>query len=176
MNPSQAIKESLIALATIAGKELNAVALNAYVDAMSDLDPNDVLRALKDWLRTGKGFPYPADIRAKVMPELDDEDDAQDIANTVIKCISTCGYTNQDRAEEQIGPRGWVVVQRMGGWKHLCETTTHQNEGFLRAQIRDYAQTISKKLRRGELEAMPSLPSPKDDVKQIVQSTFKEIE
>lgn len=162
MNPDQLIKAELIALATISGKELNEIALRAYSEALSDLPAQDVLAALKQWLRTGKGFPYPADIREKIMPEINPQDDAEDIANTVITSVTRHGYTNPQLAEAAIGELGWVVVTRMGGWKHLCETLTPQNESTFRAQIRNYAETVRRKAVRGELDVKAALPARRE--------------
>lgn len=175
MNHTRAIKESLIALATIAGKELNEISLKAFVGALSDLDQQAVVAALNDWIRTSKGFPYPADIRAKVMPEIDLIDNALDIANTILTAIGKDGHTNPERAKERIGELGWAVVERMGGWKHLCEAVTFENEGMFRAQIRDYAQTVSKKAKRGELNEMPSLPSSGNEIKNLIGTTMNQI-
>ena len=176
MTPSQAIKEQLIVLATISGKELNPLTLNAYADALSDLDPNAVLVALRDWLKTGRGFPYPADIRAKVMPELDDNDDAQTAVNLIIDSIGKDGYTNPERAEERMGPLACEVVKQSGGWKHICTLLTPQNETTVKAQLRDLAKTVSKRAKRGELDQAPELPAPSSEVNLLIQTTMKGIE
>lgn len=173
MNTQQSIKATLIGLATIAGKELNEFALEAFMDALSDLDGEAVLESLKNWTRTNKGFPYPADIREKVMPEIKPEDDAQDVANLVIAAVGRFGYTNPDRAQEHVGELGWETITRMGGWKHLCETLNHQNENTYRAQIRDYASAVRRRAMRGELEQKPALPSPQNEsVQKLISQTF----
>lgn len=176
MNFQQEIKKQLVALAMIAGKDLNEIALAAFVEALSDLDQSAVLFALKDWIKTSKGFPYPSDIREKLMPEISDEDDAQDVANLVIAAVSSCGYTNPERAREKIGDLGWETVTRMGGWKNICETLNHENEGIYRAQIRDYAETVIRKSKRGQLDVAPSLPTPDSYMQKLIAKNVKGIE
>lgn len=172
----QEIKKSLIALATIAGKELNEVSLTAYSDALEDLDTNLVLNALKNWLKTERGFPYPSDIRAKVMPEIDSSDDAQEVSASIVAAISKHGWTNPTSAKEHIGLLGWEVVQRMGGWKHLCESCTLDNQNTLRAQIRNYSESVIKRAKRGELDLKPALPQSSSNVLKFINSTFKGME
>lgn len=172
MNISQAIKEQIIMLASFAGREMNEMLLNGYMEAVSDLDQEQVLDTLKSWLRTNKGFPHPADIRAKVMPELNPEDNAQDAANLAIACVSRYGYTNPEKARASMGELAWAVVHRMGGWQHLCETLNNQNEGMFRAQIRNLAEVVSKKSKRGELDIAPALPEPTNNVTSLISKTM----
>lgn len=175
MNFDVEIKTQLITLATIAGKELNQTALQAYCEALSDLPKGQVLLALKNWLRTESGFPFPAQIREKLKPEINLKDDAEDVANIIIAQVGHCGYTNAGRAKEKIGELGWEVITRMGGWKHLCETLNLQNETQFRAQIRNYTETVAKKSIRGELHQTTELPQSAK-VYEITSNAFKQIE
>lgn len=170
----QKIKESLIALATISGKELNEVSLTAYVDALSDIDGNLVLKALSSWLKTERGFPYPSDIRAKVMPEINDNDQAVDAVNRIISAVSKYGYNNKDKAREYIGELGFETVTRFGGWVNFCQTLTKENEGVFRAQLKELAKVLCKKSLRNELEHAPALPT--SEIKNLITNTFKSIE
>lgn len=175
MNAEQQIKTSLIGFATIVGRDLNEFALAAFYDAISDLPSEQVLHVLKNWFKTNRNFPHPADIRASIMPEMNNEDNALEVANAIIAAISRYGYTNPKSAQLHIGSLGWEVVNRMGGWKHMCETCTHGNENTLRSQIRTFAETVSKRAKRGELDQRPELPQS-NAVKNIVNGTFKSIE
>lgn len=172
MNGSKEIKMQLIALATIAGKELNETALNAYANALSDLDQGSVISALNDWLKTGRGFPYPADIRAKVMPEIDPKENAIDAVSRIITAIGKFGHNNTSQAKVFIGELGWHTVERFGGWLHLCESVNSENEGIFRAQLRELAIVVSKKSMRGELDLAPSLPD-KSGIQNLISQTMK---
>lgn len=154
------ISKLLPVMAEIAGASFSTAAIIMMVESMDDLDYSSVIQTLTNWQRTEKKFPHPSDIRAKVMPEMDSKDDAQEVAAAIIDAISRCGYTNPGRAEDLIGSLGWEVVGRMGGWKHLCETCTHDSENTLRAQIRNFAEVVSKRAKRGELDIRPQLPEP----------------
>jgi len=170
------IAELLSLQAEISSKPLSQAAIIMLVESMADLPFESVKNLLMTWNKSNKGFPHPADIRAKIKPEIDLADNALDIANTILKCIGTCGYTNPARAQLQIGGLGWEVVKRMGGWQHLCETVTLQNEGIYRAQIKSYAETVAKKAKAGDIEAMPELPAANEETRKLIQATMKGIE
>jgi hypothetical protein len=169
------IAKILAVHAEINNKSLSAAAIIIMVEALEDLDFNSVYSALKNWNKNNKNFPYPSDIRKLISPEETDEDNSQDVANAIIAAISKYGYTNKENAESYIGSLGWEVVIRMGGWRHLCEVVTHENEGIYRAQIRDYCGTISRKMKRGDLNKMPELTSS-DEIKNIINNSFIGIE
>lgn len=162
--------------AELAGKTFSTPAIIQMVEDMSDLNFFEVMSVLKNWGRTEKTFPYPSDIREKVLPEINADDDAVDCANLIISAIGSCGYTNPGRAREKIGELGWAVVDRMGGWKHLCETLSLENETTYRAQIRSYVLTVRKRALRDELDEVPALPTSRSqEVKNIVTFAMKSL-
>ena len=175
MNLSQAIKEEIILLASFAGRDVNQMILDGYMRAVSDLDQGLVLKSLRDWTKTGKGFPQPADIRARVMPEIDGRDEGLEVSNLIIKCVCRFGYTNPKAAQEAMGDLAWEVVKSIGGWKHICETLDFNNETIFRAQVRDTAQALSKRAKRGELNQTPELPKS-NAVSDLISNTMKGLE
>jgi len=167
----------MVIMAEVTGKTFSQAAIIHMVESIDDLEFQSVANALKNWSRTERNFPHPSDIREKVMPELNPEDDAQDVASLILSGIGRYGYTNADRARTYIGELGWVTVARMGGWKHLCESVTIQNENSYRAQIRDLARTITRRAKRGELDQAPALPGPAGStIKNLISNTMKGID
>lgn len=146
------------AMAEIAGKSFSTQALISMVEGISDLDYVSVTRILSVWWRTERGFPFPVDIRDKIMPENSSNDEANALSNLIISGVGKFGYTNLIKAKESIGELGWQVVSGMGGWRHLCEVLTPDNEGIFRAQIRDYAKVLFKKSIRSQSENIIKLP------------------
>lgn len=159
----------------LAGRELGETMLNGYLAALDDLNPAQVLLALKDWIKKGRGFPYPSEIREMILPEVSGDDHAVDVASSIIAAISTCGYTNPARAREMIGDLGWEVVQRFGGWRNVCENSDHEQLNTMRAQLRGLAEVVYKKSQRGELDHRPELPTAAN-IASIVSSALKQIE
>lgn len=161
------IASLLMLRAELAGKVFSPQAISLMIQDLEGLNGDEIILVLKSWGKTQTGFPFPSEIRNKIIPEISDRDNAVDVANIIISCVSKFGYTNEARAKNEMGELAWATAIRMGGWKHLCETMTHENENIFRAQIRDYAETISKKSKAGRLLETPNLPV-NEEVKQII--------
>lgn len=168
------IAKILPVMAEIAGATFSTAAIIMMVESMDDLDYASVIQTLTNWQRTEKKFPHPSDIRAKVMPEMDNKDDAILVANLIITAVSKYGYTNPEQARKFMGDLAWETVIKMSGWKHICETLTIDNEGIIRAQIRGMAEVVSKKAKRGELDQTPQLPQS-NEVRKLIANAFSEV-
>lgn len=168
------IAKILPVMAEIAGATFSTAAIIMMVESMDDLDYATVIQTLTNWQRTEKKFPHPSDIRAKVMPEMDNKDDAILVANLIITAVSKYGYTNPEQARKFMGDLAWETVIKMSGWKHICETLTIDNEGIIRAQIRGMAEVVSKKAKRGELDQTPQLPQS-NEVRKLIANAFSEV-
>lgn len=159
------------------GRTISKDTLITLVNSFQDLPFRSVFNALNEWMMNGTHFPLPAHIRQKIVPVIDDKDNALDAVNRVISAVSKYGYTNPLSAREFIGELGWETVTRFGGWKGLCEHLNGENEGVLRAQLRELALVVSKKAKRDELDLAPALPSPAvNDVAALIGSTMKRLE
>lgn len=158
--------------AELTGKTFSQNAIRVMIEDLEGLEFDEILFILRDWGKKETSFPYPALIHEKLNPETSSREDGLHVANLIINCVSSCGYTNPEIARFKMGGLAWEVVRLMGGWKHICETTTLENENTLRAQIRDYAETISKKAKNGSLLELPELPE-KNEVLKITSGIFK---
>jgi hypothetical protein len=49
------------------------------------------------------------------------EERALDIATRIEGAIRRLGHGNPEKAKEAIGPVGWEVVNRLGGWISVCD-------------------------------------------------------
>jgi len=124
------------------GQTLEDMVLEMYVDDLSDLDPQACIAAYQQYRRNpaNRTFPLPAQIRELVSPGefISIETKAREIAARIVGAISMYGWNNSSQARLYIGPEGWGVVERSGGWSHLCQNTglTIQPTTLL-AQFRD---------------------------------------
>lgn len=117
--------------------------LKMYADDLADLSLTEVVEALKRYRKDPKNrqMPLPAQIRAIVSPEVDAESAAKEIAARVSGAVVKFGWANAKDAETFIGPIGWDIVRRYGGWMHIC-----QNHGLnidqtaFSAQVRELAK------------------------------------
>jgi hypothetical protein len=171
------IAQQVIGLAEYYDKTLSENQLSMFVEDLMDLDFDDLQVAIKKYRQDPSNvfFPLPAKLISLVKPHITEKDEAQEISAAIIAAISRCGYTNPERAQEEIGSLGWEVVGRMGGWKQLCEGCTLENQNTLRAQLRGIAETVSKRAKRGELDQRPELPFS-SDIKKLMSDSFKPLD
>ena len=125
------------------------------VDDLQDLDFNACICALEAYRKDfkNKGWPRPSDLRALVIPPIDDDSKAVEAASRTVAAVSKFGWNKPKEAREYIGELGWVAVQRFGGWMYICENlgvdisiTTFQ------AQIRDLSKAILKLDKAGSFD------------------------
>lgn len=171
-------KMILVGLAEYYGKDITPNQIKMYSEDLLDLTPEELTVAVKCY-RTNpenKFFPLPAQLIEEIKPHMDERDDARDVSNLVIAAVSRYGYTNPKEAEKSLGSLAWEVIRRMGGWQSLCENLTTANIGMFRAQIRDYAETVSKKSKRGDLDLRPALTNQNESIKELIGNTILELE
>lgn len=139
-----ALKETIILTASYYNRTLSPQVLSMYVEDLDDLPPGEVIAAYRSWRRNPKNtqFPLPAQIRGIVSPEVDPDSAAREIASRIVGAITTCGWSNPSGAKEFMGEIGWEIVQRFGGWLHLCENHGMSiDPGQFMAQARDLAKS-----------------------------------
>lgn len=143
----QALKEAILLTAGYYGRQISDPVLAMYVEDLQDLNVGKVIRAYADWRRNPRNtaFPLPAQIRGMVEPQVDPLHAAQEIAARITHAITKFGHPCGQEAREYIGPIGWAIVNRQGGWGHLCKYhgITIQPTAF-QAQARDLAVSMLK--------------------------------
>lgn len=102
-------------------------------------------------------MPMPSDVVASISPQADPKDLGRETALRIRAAVSKYGWPQPEAAQAYIGQTGWDVVQRFGGWQHLCENlgVTIQETTFL-AQCRDAVESV---VRLGEAGFDLSMPS-----------------
>jgi hypothetical protein len=142
-DPRSTIQEALVITAAYYNQNIPDRVLVLYTEDLIDLPPAAVVAALVTLRREpGRRFcPLPGDVRRLVAPDAaSDIALANEIAGRISTSMSRHGYTNPQRAETAIGPVGWRVVGLMGGWTHICQTTTVDDARTFYAQCRDLAK------------------------------------
>ncbi len=148
MNPNaKEIMNLIIQNSAYYGQKLEDIVVRMYAEDLSDL-PLDQLKAAFAMLRRDPKItrmPLPAVVRATIKPSLNPDDQGREIAAKIISAIKSCGWTNPAGAAKEIGEIGMRVVDGMGGWTHVCETVTSNNQLTFQAQCRDLASTYVKR-------------------------------
>ena len=107
-----------------------------------------------------------------------DSDNAREAAERIVHAVSRYGWSNLTLAKEYIGELGWKCVEMQGGWQTVCSEVTHENQGFLKAQYREYCRTLIHRGRKGILELPPAIPRESlenKDFKKLTDGIGKEI-
>lgn len=141
----QDLARAIKATATYYNRQLDAEVLSMMCDDLDDLAPDACIAAYMQYRRNpaNRAFPLPAQIRELVAPEeyVAVETQAREIASRIVGGIAKHGWCNGREAEADIGPIGWQLVQRYGGWSRLCQDVGTGrgmlNPLTLQAQLRD---------------------------------------
>lgn len=137
-------------LAAAIGEDITKERIQIYTERLGKEDPDRVFAALAKCLDECKFFPKLAEILIRINPPIDISGEADEMAGEIIGCIPRFGHWRWDEAREHLGIVAWEVVQRIGGWKQLCEITLDQVP-TTRAQLRRIAESITRRAIRGEL-------------------------
>ena len=153
------LKKLLIGLAETFGTSLSEQRMSIYVEILKDVPIVELQRAVKEILTdpAQKFFPLPAAILERVAPQLDPEHEAIEAANRVVQAMADFGWNCPAEAEVFIGSLGWKIVEREGGWAHLCESVMRSEIPTRRAQWRELAKAIQARAKAG-LDHAPQLP------------------
>lgn len=161
MTPSELVtlKKFLLANAMYFGQEIKDTVLQMYAEDLEDLPLDGVVQAIKALRRDPKTFrvPLPAQIRARLCPPVTDEHEAVEASARIWGAIATFGWPNPDGARDHIGPLGWQVVERMGGWRSICDESNDAGPS-MRAQMRELAKSIIARTAAGIADVPPGLP------------------
>jgi len=146
-------------MADLYGRSFGEEATRLFLDGLSDLEPDQVVLAIKQYsrLESSKSFPSIGQIRALVVPAESEDSLAREVAELIPKAIRRFGYTNPDKAKEYLGELAWKVVESSGGWRVLCELTNEEDLPTLKSQWREYAKVLRNRAKNGFLDNKPRL-------------------
>ena len=162
MTPYQEFYVKITALASLCPSfTLNPEIIRIYDRNLSPLGYERIIQALDEILidRSSRDpFPSIKDIRGYIDPELNPQHEALETVSRIIESISRIGPYQGQRAKDFIGPLGWAVVTREGGWQQVCSVLNDDNLGTIRAQWRQMAAAIFHRAKNGFTSA-PTIPN-----------------
>lgn len=132
--------------------QMSEVKLKILAEELVDLPIEQVIRAYDFFRRepNRRQMPMPADVRARVAPShITNDQFALEASNKIVEAMSKFGWTNPERAEQFMGPIGWEVVKREGGWAQICERTKNEDLPILKAQWRELAKVVAVRQAQG---------------------------
>ena len=166
---SASVKEVILLTASYYDRVLSPMVLTMYAEDLADLPADAVVDAYKAYRRDPRNtrFPLPGQIRALVEPAVDPESAAREIASRINHAIVKFGWANASAAEAYVGEVGWNIVNRSGGWSHLCQNHgVTLDPGVFQAQVRELAKSdlthdpkrMAEVLRLPSAEACSAIP------------------
>ena len=155
-------KKIIIGLAEYYGEEMTESRLQIYAKAIGHLDLEDIQAAATDITRDAsiKRLPLAGEIIERIKPRITREDEAKDAASRIFAAIRKFGWSNRESARAFIGELGWAVVERQGGWSHVCQTMRDRDIPIYQAQFRELAKTVQVRALNNNLDQAPQLPRP----------------
>ena len=153
------VAKALAVMAELTNKELSEAAADMLMLDLSEYPEEEVLNALNKCRKELHYFPTVSEIVARIRPEDDPDSLAEITANKIIERVAKDGYTNWERAKENIGPVGVAVVEMQGGWTALCKSLREQDLGQARAQFCRLAKAVQK--TGTKVLALPNKPQEK---------------
>lgn len=165
--------KTLTIIADLVGYTLTDEVIALYLHHMQGRDMHRASLALQDMsrsLKPGKGFPSVDDILAAMGDKsASDEDQARDAAALIIAAVRRFGSIRDTaRVEEHVGPLGWEIIKRQGGWHMICDQLTNSNISTMQAQWRDLGKSLLALNRSGELRHA-ELPAPGGEIGEEIK-------
>lgn len=144
--------------------KLDADAITVWFELLKDLPGASVKAAIVHMAKTTKAFPSVAEIRQLAEAEKKDYSAAW---AELIGQIQREGYCGTPRFQD---PLLMKVVERLGGWKYICQTMTESNTTTYRAQFRDiYTGVATRNDRNHTFASLGALNAPQDGFKAITE-------
>lgn len=141
----------------IYSREVSVQASILFAEILKEYNYQEVERIMRKWLVSEKSIPTPAQVINKITNEITEEESCELIAQAICACISTCGYTNPDRAKIEIGELGFsFIVDSYGSWEAFCRNIdTNESLNIIRSQIPK--RLIAFKKRKNKITAIDGL-------------------
>lgn len=174
------IAKSYMALNGIyGGQPLPKESVSYWLDAVADMNADDVSGALRAWLNDPKAIrlPTPGQIRAIVYPQVDPVTIGVQAASLMLNAVPKFGWQQSSAAKEYMGELAWLAVHRLGGWQYVCEYlgTRQLPLTMVQAQVRDICSAQIKLGEAGLTDYRPALPEPKKKPANLLQGDFKKL-
>ncbi len=153
----------LLILAEQTKESLSPERVEYIATELSALPGNQLHTALRKLIREARRFPTIAEIEeAMGIKGISDASRAAEAAarieGAIVKFGSAGGHEKFKRQQEYMGELAWLVVERSGGYQHLCDTVDNDNLSTMKAQWRGVATALCDSSRAGSLDLAPVLP------------------
>lgn len=125
MTPEQ-FAQAMLVLGETFNEPVSDVRIEAYADALGDLEPGLVLAAMKSCIRESTFFPRPVEIRQRVLGTT--EDRIELAWGKLCTAVARVGYTGKPDLDDETFS---AIRAVWGTWVKLCETLPNDGPELL---------------------------------------------
>ena len=120
-NYKEKIAAILTRLADYYGRTLTPGQLDDYSEDLLDLEPDQIVQAIKIYKRDPKSerFPLPAALRAIIIKPVNSDQAAIDNMEKIWAAIGKFGWPNEANAKNYLGEYLSSFIDHYGGWVNL---------------------------------------------------------
>lgn len=166
------LMKTIIVTAQYYGRDLQPSTVAAMADDLIEISPQNAIEAYVAWRKDSRhrAMPTPSDIIATVRGSpASPEAIGREVASRVVHAVSAFGWCNGKEAMAYVGDAGWRAVQRMGGWKYLCENLgTELSVLTFQAQCRDLVASHVEFASKGiSIDSPPEIESRRGGLTRI---------
>lgn len=173
MNRKIEIGMILTGLGEYYDKTLTPSQIDMYSDDLLDIEPDELVKAIRLYRQDSKNtrFPLPGQLRGLLRPS--DDQQARDSVSRIISALhkyrDPYGHSKErmENAKLLVGPLGWAIVQRMGGWVKLSQADENEIGSTAQAQWRELGVTLLNKHKLGIMDDAPGIGLEKRAVGQL---------
>ncbi len=169
----------------IYGRQSDPGVVSMVLDLLAPYDYDKVISAYNDHMRTTNSFPMPAQIIQKIDPIPTPEAQGRELVEKIKHAIGLFGWSADGKAREYLGPLGWKIVQRMGGWMTVCESDLTTNAALI-AQARAVAidqitygkkleESVAPQLEHSNKQQQIGFTSPDEEGKKKVHEMVQSL-
>lgn len=130
----------------------------------------EVLNAWNQWRKRPNcvRMPTPGDLLGILKPQLNPREEAIRRLAKIKESVRKFGWPSPGKAKEYLGEIIWRDVERMGGWKHLCESPDlNLHDSIIYAQVRDGLSSSVQAERSGIDYEAKALPGAENKVLEL---------
>jgi hypothetical protein len=162
------------ALAKLCNFALDTTIVALYERALQSHGLDNASHAIEQIILNRKDrdpFPSVRAIIGIIKPEINEEHEAIEAVARIVQSVSRIGRYRGEEAKEYIGSLGWRVVERFGGWAHVCENLgSNLHESSFIAQARQLAKATLSRASSGSDDVAPVIPMFKKRSNELTSS------
>lgn len=137
------IRRQIGIAATYYRSNMNSDVVEMYMGILEKYSFEQIMHAITTYSQNQKNrFMFlAADLVSIIDPQPSDDSLAREISAKISAAVTKFGYPNPTEARTYIGEIGWLVVEKRGGWSHICQNLRTDEVASFDAQNRELAKS-----------------------------------